>query len=139
VVTKYRKPIRRRVGGLIVEIDEKGVSVRRVRRKTGVRVRFSELAAAADQVRAPRGWIPKAGEHVALLPTRHRALVVTVIESAIELFAKIVFRRGTERIVEVSRLVPVDGGKLVVECERWPRLEPETHEESLFGLRKGDA
>jgi len=57
MVTKLSKPVKRRIGNLIVEVDETHVSVRRFRHKAGVRVAYQELVAAADQVRPPRGWI----------------------------------------------------------------------------------
>lgn len=136
MVTRLKKPIRRRIGGFIIEVDEEGLSIQRVRHQSGVRILFSELVAAADQIRAPRGWIPSAGERVAVLPTRHRAKVVTLIETSVELYAKIVFRRGTERIVEVSRLVPVDGVGFLVKCHRWPAIAAEVEEESLFANQR---
>lgn len=71
-----------------------------------------------------------------MLPTRHRARVVALIETAVELYAKIVFRRGTERIVEVSRLVPVDGVEFLVKCQRFPAIAAEADDESLFANQR---
>lgn len=116
--TRLRKPVRRRIGGLIVELSETHVSVRRARRSRGVRVALADLVAAGDQVRSPRGWVPQIGETVAVGASRHRAVVQSLIPCVPEMVVRVRFLRGTERMVELSALVPVESETLLVACER---------------------
>lgn len=115
------KRIRRRIGGLIVEVDETHVTVCRARHKGGVRVAHADLVAAGDQVRPPRGWIPQIGETVAVLENRHRATVKALVPALPEIIVRVRFPGGTEKSVYSSRLVPVESETLLVRCERTPK------------------
>lgn len=118
--TRLTKPVRRRIGGLIVELTETHVSVRRARQKRGVRIALAELVAAADQVRPPRGWVPQIGETVAVGVNRHRATVRAVIPCLPEIAVRVCFARGRERTVYLSQLAPVESETLLIRCERIP-------------------
>jgi hypothetical protein len=120
MATRLSKPVKRRIGDTIVTLTETHLEIRRIRHLRGVRVALAELVAAADQVRPPRGWIPATGDLVAVLPWRHRARVAMVIPAVPEMLVRISFKRGTERIVELSRLVPVENESVLIQCERTP-------------------
>lgn len=119
--TRLKRPVRRRIGGLIVELSETHVTVRRARHKRGARVALADLVAATDEVRAPRGWVAQIGETVAVGASRHRATVQALIPCVPEMLARVRFARGTDRMVYVSQLTPVDGETLTIRCERIPQ------------------
>jgi len=118
MVTKLLQSLRRLIGSWMVEVSDTHVTVWRKRHKTGVRVSLANMIAANDQVKTPRGWVPQVGETVAVLPRRHRAVVQAVIECVPELVIKVRYPRGTIRMYEQSKLVPVDSPRLLIECER---------------------
>lgn len=71
--TKLTKPVRRRIGDLVVTIDREALHVRQTHCRSGVSIGWSELAAAVDQPATireafeqpvPYGWAPRAGETV---------------------------------------------------------------------------
>lgn len=123
MVTRLSKPVQRSVGGLIVEISETHVTVRRKRHNQRVRFALSELAAAGDQVRPPRGWLPSAGDRVAVGGNCRRATVVSVIPAVPELMVKVRFPKGGEKTLWLSKVVPAENSKVLVECERIPRSD----------------
>ena len=64
--TKYSRRLHRRIGGTIVRLTESHVVVWRAgNTKKKARVALSEMLAALDRVRPPRGWVPQIGEEVA--------------------------------------------------------------------------
>lgn len=116
--TRLKKPVRRRIGGLIVELTETHVSVRRARHRDGVRVVLADLVAAVDQVKPPRGWVPQIGETVAVGASRHRATVRALIPYVPEILVRVRFAQGTERTVYLSELTPVESETLLIRCQR---------------------
>lgn len=132
MTTRLTKPLTRRIGDTIVTISETHVEVRRVRHRQGARVALAELVAAVDTVRPPRGWVPRTGELVAVLPYRHRARVASVIQAIPELLVRISFKRGTERVVELGRLVPAENEAVLIQCERSPGSGSKDSDTKLF-------
>ncbi len=132
MTTRLTKPLKRRVGNLIVELTETHVRLRRVRHQDSVQVAFSDLIAAVDQVKPPRGWVPEIGETVAVLANRHRATVKAVMPCLPEIAVRVRFAGGTERTVYLSRLVPVESETLLVRCERTPKNGTRESGEGLF-------
>jgi hypothetical protein len=92
-----------------------------VRGARGVRIALADLVAAADQVKAPRGWVPQIGETVAVGVNRHRAIVRAVIPCVPEIAVRVCFARGSERTVYLSQLEPVESETLLIRCERIPK------------------
>ncbi len=117
-MTELKKPLVRSIGNWMVELSATHVEVNRKYCHTKVRIAIADLIAAADQVRPPRGWVPRVDETVAVGKNRHRATVQAVIETMPELSVKVRFPRGTTKTVYLSQLVPVDSTRVLVECER---------------------
>ena len=132
---KLNKPVSYVLGNQLVELhpsdDGIVIKVRRKRRRHGVKILVRELIAVADMIRRPKGWIPRVGEGVFVLPKqlawqpaprrRRKATITAVIERAIDLALKVRYStRGKERFMPYERLVPRDA-KLLIECERIPK------------------
>ena len=89
-ITTLTKPLRRRVGDLVVTLDpEHGVGIRRIKMRATCWISLSELAAVLDKVSdhrptafarpAPRDWLPRRGDQVFVRgrrPARARVLMV---------------------------------------------------------------
>jgi hypothetical protein len=123
---ELKKPVAYKFGDLVIVLNphiDNTILVRRKRSQKAVRVSLRELLAAGDGIRAPQGWIPEVGQEVAVLPNRHRATVLLVIDMVGGPYVKIRYKKGRERIVEKAKLVPVGDGAVLVECERVPRCD----------------
>lgn len=94
--TQLTKPLRRRIGELVVTLDAEGLTIRKVRKHKGICYTWADLmqgrpanAAEAFASPPPRAWLPKVGEMVWCLtrgrmPRYRRRRVTRVMESVPE-------------------------------------------------------
>ena len=117
-MTELTKPLKRSVGNWMLTLSATHLTAKRKNaKKKAVRILIAELIAALDQVRPPRGWVPRVDETVAVGKNRHRATVQAVMETMPEISVKVRFPRGTTKTVYLSQLVPVETTHVLVECE----------------------
>lgn len=130
MITKWNKPVRRRVGDLVVAIEEAGVRLRRPGRRRSVLIpwewceeRFGpsldgpRTRLLAFQTKAPRGWCPSPGEIVFVAAVPHtlcrcvsHGLVIRVIEQVPEPVIRVQLQYGrgrTEEMLPLSKTRPL--------------------------------
>ena len=108
--TTLTKPVRRRIGELVVTLQADGLLVRRFRKRRAVRIPWEILddllatprcRQAAFQRPAPRGWCPRPGERVFVRPIAgtlcrcvSSGLVVAVITAVPQPIVKVRLRHN---------------------------------------------
>ena len=146
MVTELSKPVRRRVGDLVVTIEADGIRLRRPGRRRSVLIpwkfceeQFGDFLSGAQQTcrRAfqrppPHGWCPRPGDRVfvgrvpgTLCGLVSRGLVIRVIEAVPEPMIRVQLRYGratTEEMLQLAETRPLSPAL-------WP-LAPDTHKEN---------